>query len=63
MEKIAHKSSTAEEAARWDIDQQVAMTAEKRQSAACELRRRVWGATVVPIRSLPQEHAARKLHR
>lgn len=63
MEKIAHKSASHREAVLWDIQQQIAMTPTERQSAAAELKRRVWGSEIIPIRSLPKDHAARKLHR
>ncbi len=42
MERIVHKSRSFEEAAEWDVEQQVAMTPQERMRAAHELKRRAF---------------------
>jgi len=42
MERIAHKCTSFEEAAEWDIRQQVAMTARERFKGAVFLRNRAF---------------------
>ena len=43
MERVINKAKNFREAERWDILQQIAMTAEERQHVAQELRKRVYG--------------------
>ncbi len=43
MKRIVNKAKNFREAERWDILQQITMTAEERQRAAQELRKRVYG--------------------
>ncbi len=42
MERIVHKSRSFEEAAKWDVEQQVSMTPKERMRAARELKRRAF---------------------
>jgi hypothetical protein len=43
MERVINKAKNFREAERWDILQQIMMTAEERQRVAQELRNRVYG--------------------
>lgn len=45
MKRVINKAKNFKEAERWDIIQQIAMTAEERQHAAQELRNRAYGAS------------------
>ena len=50
MERVVHKSRSFEEAARWDVQQQIAMSPQERIRAARELQRRAYGSQVKDIR-------------
>ncbi|MBN1848014.1 MAG: hypothetical protein JW932_05460 [Deltaproteobacteria bacterium] len=51
MERVYHKAKNHQEAEDWDMDQHLRMTPEERQSAAKELRRRVYGDKTVDVRA------------
>ncbi len=50
MERIAHKSTSFAEAARWDREQHQAMTPEERLAVAKELRERAYGKDAPDVR-------------
>lgn len=50
MERIAHKCTSFAEAARWDREQQWAMTPDERLAVAKELRERVYGKGAPDVR-------------
>jgi hypothetical protein len=50
MERVVHKTTSHEDARRWDIAQHRAMTPEERQAIAKELRRRAYGEQSPDIR-------------
>jgi hypothetical protein len=50
VEREVHKSSSFEEAARWDREQQWAMTPEERLEIARILRERAYGADAPDVR-------------
>ena len=50
MEREAHKSLSFADAARWDREQQWAMTPEERLMAARELRERAYGKDALDVR-------------
>lgn len=51
MERVVHVSLGHEEARRWDVEQQVAMTPEERLSAATELKRRAFPQDAKDVRA------------
>lgn len=50
MERIAHKASSFDDAARWDREQQHAMTPDERLEVARVLRERVYGCDTPDVR-------------
>ena len=50
MKPVYHKAKNFEEAEEWDILQHLRMSAEERQSAAKELRVRVYGEKTIDVR-------------
>jgi hypothetical protein len=55
MERIAHKCTSFEEAARWDREQQWAMIPDERLAIAKELRERVFGKDAPDVRQAERE--------
>jgi len=55
MKRVYKKSRDFEEAEEWDILQNVRLTPEERQEAAAELRRRVFGTNIPPIRKAQEK--------
>jgi hypothetical protein len=51
MERVVHVSQGHEEARRWDVEQQVAMTPEERMRAARELKRRAFPPEAKDVRA------------
>lgn len=51
MERIVHKSTSHEEARRWDIEQHVSMTVEERLRVARELKRRAYPRDAKDVRA------------
>jgi len=50
MKRVVHISDSPREAHEWDVEQQIRMTPEQRQSIARKLRRRVYGANPPDVR-------------
>ena len=50
MERVVNKARSHEEAAAWDIHQQVAMSPQERIRASRELRKRVYPGPVRDVR-------------
>jgi hypothetical protein len=51
MKRIVHKSHNFAEAELWDINQQVSLSPEERQTAAKELKSRVFGKNARDVRN------------
>ena len=51
MERVVHKSSSHEEARRWDVQQHVSMTPEERMRAARELKGRAFPPDAMDVRA------------
>ncbi len=51
MERVVHKSSNHEEAARWDVEQQVSMTPQERLAAARALKDRAYPPDAKDVRA------------
>jgi len=51
MERVVHKSTSHEEARRWDIEQHVSMTVQERQRVARELKRRAYPRNAKDVRA------------
>jgi hypothetical protein len=51
MERVVHKALTYEDAARWDVEQHVAMTPNERLRAARELKTRVFHRDAKDVRA------------
>lgn len=51
MERVVHKSSSHEDARRWDIEQHTSMTPEERLRAARELKRRAYPPDAEDVRA------------
>jgi len=51
MERIVHKAVSHEEAARWDVEQHVAMTPDERLRAARALKDRVFPRDAQDVRA------------
>jgi hypothetical protein len=51
MERVVHKASSHDEAARWDIEQHVTMTPEERLRAARALKDRAYPADAKDVRA------------
>lgn len=51
MERVVNKATSHEEARRWDVEQQVAMTPEQRLRAARELKNRTFPADAKDVRA------------
>lgn len=51
MERVVHKSTSHEDARRWDIEQHVSMTVEERLRVARELKRRAYPSEAEDVRA------------
>ena len=51
MERKVNIAKSFEEADKWDIEQQINMTAQQRQKAAKELKKRFYGTNPPDVRS------------
>lgn len=51
MERVVHKTTSHEEARRWDIEQQTSMTPEERLRAARDLKERAYPAGAKDVRA------------
>jgi hypothetical protein len=51
MERVVHKTRSHEEAARWDVEQQVSMTPQQRLAAARVLKDRVFPPDARDVRA------------
>ena len=51
MERVVHKASSHEEADRWDVEQQLAMSPEERLRAARVLKDRVFTTDAKDVRA------------
>ena len=50
MKRICNKAKNFKDAEEWDIEQQLRMTPEERQSASKELRERVYGKKTADVK-------------
>ena len=51
MERVVHKATSFEEADRWDVEQQISMSAEERQRAARVLKDRAFPSDAKDVRA------------
>ena len=56
MERIVHKSKTFDEAADWDVEQQLAMSPQERMAIAKRLKERVYGRESKDVRECHREN-------
>lgn len=52
MERIINIAKNNKEAEKWDVQQQINMTPEQRQSIAKELKRRFYGDNTPDVRAI-----------
>ncbi len=52
MNRTFNKAANHKEAEKWDIKQQINMTAEQRQKIAFELKKRFYGKNTQDVRSV-----------
>ena len=64
MDRIGHKARTFEEAARWDREQNWALTRDERMRIAQELRERAFGRDLPDVRESARDEggAVRRRH-